>query len=70
MAFLAQLAAYMLQWILTLGGKALYEAVTEFVKRQDQVKKQKENKKKYDEALKNGNKDEILEAERDLLNNR
>lgn len=70
MAFLAQLAAYMLQWILTLGGKALYEAVTEFVKRQDQVKKQKENKKKYEEALKKGNKDEILEAERDLLNGR
>ncbi|MBY0413710.1 MAG: hypothetical protein K2Q18_06075 [Bdellovibrionales bacterium] len=70
MAFLAQLAAIMLKWILTLGGKALYEWTTELVKKQEQVKKQKENKKKYDEALKKGDKDEILKAERDLINNR
>lgn len=68
MAFLAQLAAYMLQWILTIGGKALYEAVTEFVNRQEQIKREKINKKKYDEALKKGDKDEIHKAERDLLN--
>lgn len=70
MAFLAQLAAYMLQWILTIGGKALYEAVTEFVNRQEQIKREKINKKKYDEAVEKGDKDEILKAERDLINGR
>jgi len=70
MAFLAQLAAYMLQWILTIGGKALYEAVTAFVAKQEQVRKEKENLKKYNDAVKKGNRDEVLKAERDLLNNK
>lgn len=68
MAFLAQLAALMLQWLLKLGGKALYEAVTAFVEKQKQIKTQKENEKKYDDAVKKGDKDAILEAERDLFN--
>lgn len=68
MTFLAQLAALMLQWLLKLGGKALYEAVTAFVEKQKQVQKQKENQKKYDDAVKKGDKDAILEAERDLFN--
>lgn len=68
MAFLAQLAAIMLKWILTLGGKALYEWTTELVKKQEQIKREKINQKKYDEAVKKGDKDEIHKAERDLLN--
>jgi hypothetical protein len=68
MSFLAQVLAYLLQWILTLGGKAAYEWTHEFLKEQEQKKKQKENLKKYREAEKRGKKDDILEKERDLLN--
>ena len=68
MSFLARLAAYMLQWILTIGGKALYEAVTAFVEKQKQVQKEKENLKNYQDAVKKGDRDEILKKERNLLN--
>ena len=68
MSFLARLAAYMLQRILTIGGKALYEAVTAFVEKQKQVQKEKENLKNYQDAVKKGDRDEILKKERNLLN--
>ena len=68
MSFLARLAAYMLQWILTIGGKALYEAVTTFVEKQKQIQKEKENLKNYQDAVKKGDRDEILKKERNLLN--
>ena len=68
MAFLAQVLAYLLQWILTLGGKALYEWSHEFIDKQKQKKQEKENLKKNQDAEKKGNKDEILESERDLIN--
>ena len=68
MSFLARLAAYMLQWILTIGGKALYEAVTAFVEKQKQVQKEKKNLKEYEDASKKGDRDEILKKERSLLN--
>lgn len=68
MSFLARLAAYMLQWILTIGGKALYEAVTAFVEKQKQIQKEKENLKNYQDAVKKGDRDEILKKERNLIN--
>ena len=68
MSFLAQVLAYLLQWILTLGGKALYEWTTDYVDKQKQKRNEKENLKKYREAEKKGNKDDILEKERDLIN--
>ena len=68
MSFIAQIIAYVLQWLLTLGGKAMYEAVTEFVEKQKQKKKEKENLDKLHEAEKKGNRDAILDKERDLLN--
>jgi len=69
MSLFAQIAAYILQWILTLGGKALYEWTNRFIDKQRKKKKEKENFKKYKDAVKNGaSEDEILERERDLLN--
>lgn len=68
MAFLAQLAALMLQWILKLGGKALYEAVTAFIEKQKQVQEEKKNLKEYQDAIKKGDRDEILKKERSMLN--
>lgn len=68
MTFLAQLAAFMLQWVLKLGGKALYEAVTAFVEKQKEVQKEKENLKDYQDAVKKGDRNEVLKKERDLLN--
>ena len=69
MAFLAQVLAYLLQWILTLGGKALYEWTHDFLKRQEQAKKEKEALKKYEEEREKGKKsDEMLDKETDILN--
>ncbi len=68
MSFIAQIIAYVLQWLLTLGGKAMYEAVTGFVEKQKQNKKEKENLDKLHDAEKKGDKDAILEKERDLFN--
>lgn len=51
MGFLAALAAKMLQWILEKGGKALYEAVTEFVERKRQEEANKKNTKKHEEDI-------------------
>lgn len=69
MSLLAQVLAYLLQWVLTLGGKALYEWTNDYIDKQKQEKKEKENLKKYKEAKKNGSDDKILDAERDILNN-
>ncbi len=68
MGFLAAVAAKVLTWLLEKGGRALYEWIVEFTERQKQEKANKENKKKYDEAVKSGDADKKLEAERDLLN--
>lgn len=69
MAFLAQVLAYLLQWILTLGGKALYEWSHEFIDKQKQKKQEKEAQKKYEETRKKGEKsDEMLDRETDILN--
>lgn len=69
MSFLAQIIAYTLQWLLTLGGKAAYEWTQDFIRKQEQQKKEKEAKKKYDETRKKGEKsDEMLERETDILN--
>lgn len=69
MAFLAQILAYMLQWILTLGGRALYEWTTGYLEKQEQKKKEKEALKRYEEERKKGVKsDEMLDRETDILN--
>lgn len=47
MSLLAQTLAYVLQWLLTLGGKALYEAVTEFVEKQKQKRNNEKNTKEH-----------------------
>lgn len=68
MAFLAQLVAFMMQWLLTMGGKAAYEWTNDYIEKQAQKKRAKENLKKYKEAVKKGNDDDTLEKERDLIN--
>lgn len=68
MSFLAQIVAYVLQWALTLGGKALYEFVTDFVATQKEKAANKKNLEEYEKAKKGGNKDDILDKERDLIN--
>jgi hypothetical protein len=69
MSFLAQVAAYLLQWLLKLGGEYLYNKSKELVDREAQRKQEKENLKRYQEAVKKGDDDKTLEAERDLINN-
>lgn len=68
MGFLAQAFAYLLfmfsKW---LFGTAK-ESFDDYVKRKETEETQKKNLKKYQEAVKKGNADEILEAERDLIN--
>jgi hypothetical protein len=69
MAFLAQVLAYLLQWILTLGGRALYEWTNRYVDKQKEKKKEQEAHKKYQDEVKKGVKsDEMLERETDILN--
>lgn len=57
--FFVAVVAKVLEWLLSLGGKALYESVTEFVEKQRQKKKDKDNieaikkaiqEKKYQDA--------------------
>ena len=68
MGFLASFAAKVFTWLLEKGGKALYEAITAFVEKQKQIQKEKENLKNYQDAVKKGDRDEILKKERNLLN--
>lgn len=51
MAFLASLAAQMLQWLLTIGGKALYEWVVNFVEENANKKANEKNTKKHEEDI-------------------
>lgn len=69
MSFIAQVVAYLLQWLLKLGGEYLYQKSKEMVDREAQRKQEKENLKKYQEAAKIGDDKKTLEAERDLINN-
>jgi hypothetical protein len=69
MAFLAQIIAFMLQWILTLGGKAAYEWTQEYIRKQEERKREKKHLKDYEETRKKGEKsDEMLNRETDILN--
>lgn len=47
MNFLAQVLFYVLQWLLTIGGRALYELVTDYVEKHKQKKIDEENSKKH-----------------------
>ena len=68
MGFLASIAAKLLEKFLVWGGKALYDLITEFVEKHKQDAANKKNLKEYEEAKKKGDKDEILDKERDLIN--
>lgn len=68
MGFLAQAFAYLAFYI----GKYLFgmgkESLTDYMARKEQEATNKKNIAKLKEAVKKGNPDEILEAERDLIN--
>jgi len=68
MSFLIGVAAQILEWILMLGGKALYDWTTELVRKNNEKKREKENLDNLHEAEKKGDKDAILEKERDIFN--
>lgn len=69
MSLLAQVVAYLLEWILTLGGRALYEWTTRTVEKNKEKQKEKEALKRYEETKKKGEKsDEMLDRETDILN--
>lgn len=69
MSFLAQIVAFLLQWLLKLGGEYLYTKSKEMVNREAQRKQEKENLEKYKKAIQSGDDGKALEAERDLVNN-
>jgi len=68
MQFLIGVAAKLLEWLLILGGRYLYEKTNEFIDKQKQKKKEKENLDNLHEAEKKGDKDAIIEKERDIFN--
>ena len=68
MNFLAKVFAYLMQWLLQLGGEYLYKKSKAFIDKEAQKKQEQENLKKYQEAVKNGDDKETLKAERDLIN--
>jgi len=69
MHFLIAIAVKLLEWILTIGGKALYEYTTKLVEKHKQEAIERENLKRYEEARKRGASDkEMLDRERDLIN--
>lgn len=53
MGFLVAVAAKVVEWLLTIGGKALYEYLTEFVKKQKEKKINRENAKEHSDDIKN-----------------
>jgi hypothetical protein len=68
MQFLIAVCVKILTWLLELGGRFVYEKINEFLDKQKQEQREKENKKKYEDAKKHGRKDEILEKEKDIFN--
>lgn len=68
MTFLAALAANILKWLLEMGGRFVYEKVTELVEKHEQSKRQKENLKDVKDAIAEQNPEKRKEATRRLLN--
>jgi len=66
--FLASVVAKILQWLITIGWQALYDAVNDVVKKAKQDKIDKENKKAFEDAMKKKNFDLAAEAMRRLAN--
>lgn len=69
MGFLAQAAAYLLFLVSKWLFGTAKESFDQYVARKETEEAQKKNLKRYQEAVKKGDPDEILEAERDLINN-
>ena len=68
MTFLISIAVKLLEWILLMGGKALYEWTVRTVEDHKLKQKEKENLTKYKEAKAKGNPDDELDAEKNLIN--
>lgn len=68
MAFLAALAANILKWLLEMGGRFVYEKVTELVEKHEQSKRRIENLKDVKDAIAEANPEKRKEATRRLLN--
>lgn len=47
MTFLAQVIAFLLERLMLIGGKALYEAANDFIDKQKQKRINEENSKKH-----------------------
>ena len=52
MGFLAAVLAKILEWLLTLGGKALFNYINEFVDKRKQEKIDRDNAKKHAKNIK------------------
>jgi hypothetical protein len=68
MGFLASLAARLIEWILVLGGKAIYDYSTELVERKKREKINDKNEKNVSKAMAEHDDLARKEAVRKLLN--
>jgi hypothetical protein len=69
MGLLASILAYLLKWILELGGRWLYEQTTLLVEKKKKEAREKENLKRYQDAKKKkASDDEMLDRETDIIN--
>ena len=58
MVFLAAVAAKVLEWIMTIGGRALYEWATDFIARKQEEKRRAVEKVRLVDDLKNAETEE------------
>ena len=68
MIILSTALANILKWLLEMGGRFVYEKVTELVEKHEQSKRQKENLKDVKDAIAEANPEKRKEATRRLLN--
>jgi len=66
--FLASVVAKIVQWLVAIGWQALHNAVEEVVKKAKQDKIDKDNKKAFEDAMKQKKYDDAAEAMRRLAN--
>ena len=69
MVFLATVAAKLLEWLMSIGGRALYEWATEFIARKKEEKRRAEEKVRLVDDLKNAESEEARRrAQENILN--
>lgn len=69
MGFLVAILVKLLEFILSWGGKALFDYTTKLIEKQKQEAQEKENLKRYQDAKKKKvSDDEMLDRETDIIN--